>query len=253
MKYNICITLPIKSTRIKEVRPIVNKSLKSKPNLIELRFDYISDVNALNVNFLRDLLNIIHPHAPVIFTFRDSSEGGQVDIGQKLRFEILKMFIEVKPDYVDIEMNTNIKVLDEIIKSTLQNEVNLIYSYHNFERTLTFDKAIDLILNFNEILNHKLSFNQEIFEGNIFKVIFSAQNFLDNLIPLRLCKEFSNTNQKIISFCMGPLGMFSRITCVFAGSFLTYASLEEKTALGQINIDKMREFYELILKNKKNK
>ena len=158
MKYNICITLPIKSTRIKEVRPIVNKSLKSKPNLIELRFDYISDVNALNVSFLRDLLNIIHPHAPVIFTFRDSSEGGKVDIGQKLHFEILKMFIEVRPDYVDIEMNTNIKILDIIIKSAFHNEVNLIYSYHNFEKTLTFDEALNHIRNFNKILSHNLCF-----------------------------------------------------------------------------------------------
>lgn len=245
MKYNICITLPIKSTRIKEVRPIVNKSLKSKPNLIELRFDYISDVNALNVSFLRDLLNIIHPHAPVIFTFRDSSEGGKVDIGQKLHFEILKMFIEVRPDYVDIEMNTNIKILDIIIKSAFHNEVNLIYSYHNFEKTLTFDEALNHIRNFNKILSHNLSFDLEILEGNIYKVIFSAQSFEDNLIPLRLCKEFSNSNQKIISFCMGPLGILSRITCVIAGSFLTYAFLEEKTALGQINIEKMREFYDI--------
>ena len=97
MKYNICIPIPIKSTSIKENKPTIDKSLKSKPNLIELRFDYITDVNDLSVSFLRELLNIIHPHARVIFTFRDSSEGGQVEIGLNERFEILKMFIEVKP------------------------------------------------------------------------------------------------------------------------------------------------------------
>ena len=151
-------------------------------------------------------------------------------------------------DYVDIEMDTDVKILDEIIKSTSQNEINLIFSYHNFERTLTFDEAINLIRSFNEKLKNNLSFDLEILEGSIYKVIFSAQTFEDNLIPLKLCKEFANSNQKIISFCMGPLGMFSRITCVIAGSFLTYAYLEEKTALGQINIEKMREFYDLILK-----
>jgi len=202
---------------------------------------------------LRDLLNIIHPHIPVIYTFRDSSEGGQVEIGQKQRFKILKMFIEVKPDYVDIEMNTDIKILDEIIKSAFQNEVNLIFSYHDFQKTLTFNEAINHIRNFNKVLNHKLSFDLEKLEGNIYKVIFSAQAFEDNLIPLRLCKEFSNFKQKIISFCMGPLGIISRITCVIAGSFLTYASMEEKTAPGQINIEKMREFFDIILKKKKNK
>jgi 3-dehydroquinate dehydratase len=46
---------------------------------------------------------------------------------------------------------------------------------------------------------------------------------------------------------MGTSGIFSRLTCIFAGSFLTYASLKEKTAPGQINIAKMRELYGLIL------
>ena len=46
---------------------------------------------------------------------------------------------------------------------------------------------------------------------------------------------------------MGTLGFFSRIMCVIKGSFLTYASLEEKTAPGQINIEKMKEIYDLIL------
>ncbi len=40
---------------------------------------------------------------------------------------------------------------------------------------------------------------------------------------------------------MGELGIFSRIMCTLAGSFLTYASFEEKTAPGQLNIKKMRE------------
>ena len=35
------------------------------------------------------------------------------------------------------------------------------------------------------------------------------------------------------------------IMCLLAGSFLTYASLEEKTAPGQININEMREIYHL--------
>ncbi|MFX1310553.1 MAG: type I 3-dehydroquinate dehydratase [Promethearchaeota archaeon] len=250
MKYNICIPIPVKSTSIKELKPIVEKTLKSKPNLIELRFDYISDVNAITADFLRNLLNIIRPHAPVIFTFRDLSEGGHVKLGKKQHFKILKMFIEVKPNYVDIEMNTNIEILDEIFKLSSQNEVNLILSHHNFERTVSLNEAISHIQNFNKRLRYNSSFDIALPKGSIYKIIFSAQTFEDNLIPLRLCKKFSNSNQRIISFCMGTLGIFSRITCVMTGSFLTYAFLEEKTAPGQINIEKMREFYEIILKKK---
>ena len=249
MKYNLCISIPIKYTSIKEVTPIIDKAIKSKPNLIELRFDYISNIKTISLDFVRDLLNMIHPHATVIFTLRASSEGGKLKIHQKERFKILKMFIETKPDYLDIEMNTDKNILDDIINLAFQNEVKIIFSYHNFENTIAFDESIKLIQNFNEKLTQELSLDSKILEDIIYKVIFTAQNFEDNLIPLKLCKKLSNSNRKIISFCMGLLGIFSRITCILAGSYFTYASLEEKTAPGQINVRKMKEMYNLILDN----
>ena len=85
--------------------------------------------------------------------------------------------------------------------------------------------------------------------NNIYKAKFTRLTFEDNIIPLRLCKEFSNSTQRLISFCMGSIGIFSRIMCVTVGSFLTYASLEEKTAPPQINIDKMRDIYHLLPNN----
>ncbi len=245
MKFNLCVSIPINNTSIKEVKPIISNAIKSKPNLIELRFDYISNIKTLSMVFVRDILKIINPHAAVILTLRDSSEGGQLKINQKERFKILKMFIETKPDYIDIEMNADQNILSEIINFASQNEVKIIFSYHNFEKTLSFDDTIKLIKNFNNKLIQDLSLDSEVLEDIIYKIIYTAQTFEDNIIPLRLCKEFSNSTQKLISFCMGTIGIFSRIMCVTVGSFLTYASLEEKTAFGQINIDVMREIYHL--------
>ncbi len=247
MKFNLCIPIPIRDPSIQAVQPIIDKALNTKPNLIELRFDYISDFKRISVEFLKNLLKIISPHAAVIFTFRDSSEGGVIQIPQKDRFKIYKMFIAVKPHYIDIEMKTNNKILDEIINLSSQNGVKLIFSYHNFEKTLSFNEATTLIEKFNKKLIQELTLDPKVFEGNINKVVFTAQSFEDNLIPLRLCRQFSSSNQRIISFCMGPLGIFSRINCIFAGSFLTYAILEEETAKGQISIKMMKEIYDLIL------
>ncbi|MFX1452232.1 MAG: type I 3-dehydroquinate dehydratase, partial [Promethearchaeota archaeon] len=120
-------------------------------------------------------------------------------------------------------------------------------SYHNFENTLTFEESIKLIKDFNQKLTQDLSLDSTSLEEIVYKIIFTAQSFEDNLIPLKVCKEFLNSKQKVTSFCMGELGIFSRIMCVLTGSFLTYASLEEKTASGQINIKKMREIYDLFL------
>ena len=124
MKYNLCISLPIKFTSRKEVKPIIDKAIKLKPNLIELRFDFISNIETISLDFVTDLLNIIHPHAAVIFTLRAINEGGLLKIHQNERFKILKMLIETKPDYLDIEMNTDKNILNEIINLTFQNEIN---------------------------------------------------------------------------------------------------------------------------------
>ena len=245
MKYNICIPIPVKSANISEIKPILDKSIKKNPNLIELRFDYINNFQTLSLDFIKELMDIITSNIPVIFTFRDFSEGGQIKINQKERFKILEMLIEAKPDYIDIEINMNKNILYEFINLTSQKGVKIIYSYHNFEKTISFDETIKLIKNFGNKLIQEFSLKPKINQKNIYKVVFTAQTFEDNIIPLRLCKKFSNSTQKLISFCMGTIGIFSRIMCVTVGSFLTYASLEEKTAPGQINIDEMREIYNL--------
>ena len=247
MNYNICIPIPIKSANISEIKPILDKTVENNPNLIELRFDYINNIQNLSLDFLKNLKSIITSNIPVIFTFRDFAEGGQIKIPQKERYKILKMFIKVKPDYIDIEMNTDQNFLYEFLNLATQNGVIIIFSYHNFEKTISYNEAIKLITNFNKKINQEFLKKQKNYLNNVYKVVLTAQTFDDNIIPLKLCKHFLNSNQKFISFCMGPLGIFSRIMCVTVGSFLTYASLEEKTALGQIDIEKMREIYDLII------
>lgn len=250
MNYNICIAIRVKSASLSEIKPLLDKVMKKEPNFIELRFDYVDNVQSLSLEFVNNLLDIINHKIPVIFTFRDSSEGGHANISQKERFKILKMFIEVKPEYIDIEMNTNQNFLYEFITLASQNGVNIICSYHNFEKTNSFEETIKLITNFNDNLIQNLSIKPKINSEIIFKAIFNAQTFKDNIMPLKLCKHFSNFPKKLISFCMGATGIFSRIMCVTVGSFFTYASIEEKTAPGQLNIDEMREIYNLFPNNR---
>ncbi len=247
MKYKLCVSIPFKFTSIKDCKPVIDHAIKSKPDFIELRFDFISNIKIISLVFLKELLNFIHPPIAVIFTFRDSSEGGQVEIEQQERFRIIKVFIETKPDYIDIEMNTNENYLREIINLASQRGIKLIFSHHDLDKTLTYEESAYIVHNFHEKLIKRLSIKPKILKNYIYKLIFNAQTFEDNLIPLKLCKNYSNSNQNIVSFCIGTLGVFSRIMCVIKGSFMTYASLDEETAPGQINISKMKEIYNLIL------
>jgi len=132
-----------------------------------------------------------------------------------------------------------------------KNSVKLIYSSHDFEKTPSYDEGVKIIEKFKEELVNNYAVDFISIKKIIFKLIFTAQKFENNLIPMKICKDLleKNKDKNVISFCMGELGIFSRIMCVIAGSFLTYASLEERTAPGQINIRKMREILQTVSNN----
>ena len=246
MKFNICVAIQIKSGELEQNQVLIQRALKENPEFIELRFDYIDDTQKLTGDFVDKLLKIIHPKARTIFTIRDSSEGGQLKLDKNERMEIIETLIKTQPDYMDIEINSDAPLLKQIVNLAMKYNVNLIFSSHDFEKTPTYEKAYEIIDSFINRLIHNLKLDSKTVDSSIYKLIFTAQNFEDNLIPLKLCKTFSQKNIKIISFCMEEMGIFSRTSCINVGSFLTYASLEDKTAPGQINIKKMREIHELI-------
>jgi len=241
MKFNICVPIPIKSANILELKSIIAESIRSDPNLIELRYDYIDDVQQITQDFVNELLANVQPKIPVIFTFRAHKEGGQMKVDEKMRFEILKTLILSQPNYLDIEMNTEKRILGELINLANQNDVNLIFSYHNFDKTPSYEIVSDQIKNFLGRLREEYGLDSQIIEKIILKMIFTAQTFEDNLVPLKLCRVITKKKMKIISFCMGNLGILSRILSVLNGSFLTYGSIVGETAPGQINIKSIRE------------
>ncbi|MBY9005570.1 MAG: type I 3-dehydroquinate dehydratase [Candidatus Lokiarchaeota archaeon] len=246
MKLNICVAIQIKSGDFGDNVKIIKKALDHDAELIELRFDYIDNTKEITQKLADDLISLIHPKAQAIFTFRDYNEGGQIKIDNDLRLEILKLLINAKPDYLDIEMASSNKILDEVIDLSTQKKVSLIFSYHNFKKTPNLEKSLDIINRFKDKIQNKLSFDLDIVKKNIIKLIFKANSFEDNLVSLHLSKKFSEEEQKIISFCMGESGMLSRFFCVNLGSFLTFASIEGKTAPGQIHIEKIRQLHSLL-------
>jgi 3-dehydroquinate dehydratase-1 len=241
MKYNICVATQIKSVNLSEISASIKKAISLNPTTIEFRFDYIDDVQNLNLKSISDLLDLVPRKIPVIFTFRNSNEGGKTKIGEENRIEIIKKLIEAQPSYLDIEINTEKIKLKELVNLAFQNNVKVIFSYHDFEKTPSYEIAYNNVQGYVNKLTRECGFSLDEIQGSLIKVIFKANSLQDNLIPLLLCRKISESKYQIISFCMGSKGIFSRVLCVLSGSFLTYASAEEKTAPGQIEIELMRD------------
>jgi 3-dehydroquinate dehydratase-1 len=246
MKYNICVPIRIKSVNLSEISVSVKKVVSLNPTTIEFRFDYLDDVQGLNLKFIKDLLDLIPQNIPVILTFRSLNEGGKMKIAETERIKIIKKLIEAQPSYLDIEINTEKDSIIELVDLASQNEVKVIFSYHDFDKTPSYEIAYNKVQGYVNKLTKECDLSLEKIQESLLKVIFKANSLEDNLIPLLLCRVFAKNNLKIISFCMGSRGIFSRILCVLSGSFLTYASSDEMTAPGQIKIQLMRDLLETL-------
>ncbi|MHA2391318.1 MAG: type I 3-dehydroquinate dehydratase [Promethearchaeota archaeon] len=241
MKYKICVPLQVKSSNIGELQILIDKVLRDAPDLMEFRFDYIDEIQSITPQFVDELISTVQSKVPIIFTLRDHKEGGKIKMGNKKRLEFLKTLILSQPNYLDIEMNTEKNVLTEIINLAFQNKVNLIFSYHDFDKTPSFEDVTHQAQMFINRLSEDFDLDTQKVEHVIIKMIFTAKSFEDNFIPLKLCKEILKKRVQAISFCMGSKGIFSRIMCLLNGSFFTYGSIVEETAPGQISIYSIRE------------
>ena len=74
--------------------------------------------------------------------------------------------------------------------------------------------------------------------SNVVKIVTVAKNVSD---ASRLLSLYSiKTKNKMVAFCMGDQGKFSRILCLHLGSPFTYVSLGKAIAPGQFSVDEIK-------------
>src|SRR3990172_6909981 len=187
-------------------------------DIVELRIDYIKDV---------DLKRLLEKRTkPVIVTNRPIREGGKFDGSEEERIALLKLAVRLQADYVDVEHDG----IQHIRRDTVHRvPTKIIVSYHNFRET-----PGDLT-----DIYKKLSQSG----ADILKIITHANNITDNVRIYRLLQQSQMT---LISFCMGELGIISRILYKRFGSYLTFASLRtgKESAPGQISIHELLNTYQ---------
>ena len=187
-------------------------------DIVELRIDYIKNV---------DLKRLLEKRTkPVIVTNRPVREGGKFDGSEEERIALLKLAIRLQADYVDIEHDS----IQHLCRDTeLRVPTKIIVSYHNFRETP--DDLTDIYKRLSQS------------GADIVKIVTHANSITDNVRIYRLLQQ---SRMPVISFCMGELGIISRILYKRFGSYLTFASLRtgKESAPGQINIHELLNTYQ---------
>lgn len=223
IKEKICV--PVAADNLAEFLEKTEKAQKVT-DIIELRVDYIENLKP------NDLLKIKEKiYKKAILTCRTKTEGGFFKGKEVDRQKILEKAIKIGFDFVDIELRTINKI------HTTNPKTQIIVSHHNFKET---PQVEDL---------EKIMQKMRKSRADIYKIATMINDKEDNQTLFKLMAR-KKEKEKTVIIGMGELGKITRVLGLIYGNFLTFASLEEETAPGQISYSKMIELLEELFKNK---
>lgn len=211
------IIISLASKTYFQLKKEVMRALKYA-ELIEVRVDALDE---FDVNLLA---KINHAFSPLL-TLRSKEEGGYSSLSSEDREKRLKSLIDLKPAYIDLEYERDLKLLPYLKKQSPKTK--WICSYHDL---CYFPKNVEeLIKKMREHRPWKV------------KIAAMASSTLEALKMLELMKKHSH----FIGIAMGEKGSLSRILGPVFKQPITYGCLDERQviACGQFSGKELEEVY----------
>lgn len=215
----ICVAIAAEST---EKAITLAKTAEPHADVIEIRLD------ALTAPDPRPFTGALT--TPLLFTNRAQWEGGSFNGSEDERLDILHQAIDAGAAFIDIELKTDASLQSELLNKAHLGNVQTIVSWHNFSSTPS-QQGLRAILQ-----------NQYKTGAKIGKIITMANSPSDVLRVLNLLVDAHEMGFPLIAFCMGPLGVISRIATTEIGGYMTYAAADSSpgTAPGQLAVSSLK-------------
>lgn len=233
------ICLPITSTTISSVRQTLLAYREISCDVIELRIDFLSDIEDLPANMAE--LYALCGEKVLLVTFRTKQEGGNQDITKEDYFDLYAKLIRTHAvDILDVETC----FLDEettrkLITLAHENHIAIVTSNHDFTSTPKYE----------EILS-RLSYMESL-GTDITKIAYMPVTAEDVLTLLRATNyAVTHLSKPIISMSMGPLGLVTRISGETFGSCMTFGKTGTGSAPGQLEYHDLKTILQILHNNK---
>ncbi|MDO5825433.1 MAG: type I 3-dehydroquinate dehydratase [Methanosphaera sp.] len=215
IKINTNVCASITDDNLEDIIKTVNKIKNEDIDYIELRLDLIEDVDsALAKELIGQIKHLTDKR--VILTNRTKLEGGFFEGSEAERIQILVDNAGLV-DIVDVELFTDKQLRQRVIDASNKT----IISYHNFSQTLDIDALQKIIDEASKI-------------GDISKIAVKPNSLEDTYVVLKLLMD----NDDLVAISMDNIGSYTRIISPILGSPITYASVGESSAPGQLDIER---------------
>ncbi len=185
-------------------------------DLVEIRLDRL-DAKAL------DKLSELPRKLPLIFTFRKKEQGGASEMEEPQRLELFEKCLDAKPDYCDIETDTEFDFFEKIKKK--HPKIKIIGSYHNLEVMPPLEETFSHMQK-PHVAHYKLAV---------------AAHSASDAVKLML---FAEQHKQLTCIGLGQEGQMTRILAPLFGNEFCYAPLNaEDATLGQVDLEQLIDLY----------
>ena len=208
--------------------PTASKARSMGAHILEVRIDLLGIKDKKELALLLDELHE-QVGLPIIATNRCCKEGGHWEGSEEARVELL-VFAMTRVDAVDVELSAPLR--NRVADAAISLNKVLIISSHNFKLTPPTSVMMATL-------------QQAMDDGaDIAKLAVTPNSTADTLALLTVTQE---ADFPVSTIAMGKLGSHTRVVAPIYGSVLTYGAVEDAVAPGQLRIDELKHFMEMLI------
>lgn len=196
---------------------------------VEWRVDWFEQCNDMHsvVSCLQKI-RVALKDKLLLVTLRTKTEGGEVSLTHKEYLDFINTVIDTDcADLIDIEFFTAGNDIRDLIDNAHSSGAVVVCSSHDFQKTPDKSDLISRMVKMQQV------------GADLPKVAVMPHDSTDVLTLLAATVEMKNKYfaTPIIAISMGKLGIISRLCGEVFGSAMTFASVGDSSAPGQIGLD----------------
>lgn len=228
------ICVPIVGPTIKDIFSQVQEAAQAKVDLIELRPDmWMKGSSISEEEYIPTIVNLVeevhskYEKMPMLFAWRTLAEGGETSLSNENYGNLLQAIVDQNVvDAVDVELFAYTDTIGQIIKEAHHQGLQTVMSYHNF---LSTPKVKRLHIYAERMISAGAA---------VIKFALMPTTNEDVLSVLQFTKELTERYPQLprITMSMGKLGQMTRTCGHVFGNCLTFGTLGQASAPGQVEV-----------------
>ena len=189
-------------------------------DIVEVRLDQLESVTDKMIAQARRAA-----HGPAIATLRSRSQGGRSTLQEAAREKKLRRIIESDFEYVDLELETDLKLLKAVAKEEIRP---LTIASSHFPKPVSRKRIESMVA-------------KACAAGDIGKVAMPCEHAGHAIMLAQTAMSLSKTKKRFALIGMGEQGRLTRVCADRLGSELVYSCIAGKEAApGQLDVSTQR-------------